>query len=321
MVNQNLANVKTRLIAAGFDGLYEAVQPLVGFTIVGRFTLRQLFAAGGQSLLWLADDSLQPAVPLLVRMALLPYHRPAYISADDVRLARQRIECEAAYLQRFQPSPLPGYYGLFHDSNPLHPPIRGAEFTENEPYLALELINGISLRFWMTLIDQHSAIRPIYHTACQVAWCFLDLCRLLAAGECLYADVSLRNLLLANTPGRWPIRVVDPGGLILDRPEPGINVPFTADYLQPEYYQAYQRGENPWPTPASILYALGKLLWQIFTGRQPFPGEPPDLRDPGFTRHPILLTGLVTDFLAGKYSAFDELESLLPVLIDEGVRK
>lgn len=142
------AEAHLRLIAEGYDGLYEALTNLKGLPLARRYVLRSLFAVGGQSILWLTEDLAQPMCPVLVRMALLPYHRPAYIKEADIQRARQRIEREARLLRRFGGTPFPRLYALIHAPNPLQPPERGPDITDSWAYIPPEYYHDYDTGSW-----------------------------------------------------------------------------------------------------------------------------------------------------------------------------
>ena len=309
--------LRQKLIASGYAGLYELLPALVGLRLGERFTITELFNVGGQSLLWEAEDAEQPARPALVRMALLPYHRPAYLKESDILQARRQIEYEARLLQAFADTPLPRFYGLFHAHNPLQAPERGPAITESEPYLVIERIQGLPLDQWGRLM--HSAVdltrdAGLAKMAVDIAEVMLQLNQTLLAGGYLYADLSPRNLLLPSRASAWALRVVDAGSIVPASVQPGFAVPFTWEYLTPEYYAACQRGENLWPTQASLLYSLGVVLWQTLTARQPIPGTEPDLQEPAFLRCPAALQQFTARLVRGDCRTFAAAAELLPGL-------
>lgn len=290
--------IQQRLIAAGLDGLYEMLPRLIGTRLGDRFVLRELYAVGGQSILWLTDDLNQPTRPAITRLALLPYHRPAYIQIIEIQRARARIEREAKILEQFAQTSLPQFYGLFYAPNPLHPPERGPEVTDHEPFLVMEYINGVSLANWGR---QKPTIRVVSAVALETARAFYQLCLQLRVKHYLYVDLNPRNVMVIDRLGHRVIRFVDAGSIIPDTPVP-IAVPFSWDYIPPEYYQAYHQGKTLWPNDRFVLYTLGKTLWQLLTLRQPMPGNHPDLQEPSLKWYPETLVDLVANLIIGNYS-------------------
>jgi len=302
-----------RMIAEGLGPLYPRLANLVSLRLGDRFTLRRPYAVGGQSILFITDDREQPDRPVLTRLALLPYHRPAYITDADIRRARSRIEREAALLEQFNGSVLPQAYGLFRAPNPLLPVERDQDVIADEPYLVMEFIEGVTVREYahhQHLLKKDSTGRLV-KLSLAVARTVAELaCTLFGAGY-LYADLNPRNLIVAQPRSSCRIRVVDAGSIIPTAPATDWEVPFSWAYLLPDYYVAYQAGRRLWPTPVSILYALGKLLWGMLTDRQPMPAEHPDLKDEKLARCPEVVRELVGGLLAGRYDSFDDLRVAL----------
>ncbi|RLC54131.1 MAG: hypothetical protein DRI80_19480, partial [Chloroflexota bacterium] len=114
----NEQRIAQQLIARNLPGLFELLLHLKGITLDQRYTLRWLYAVGGQSVIYLAESP--GSRWAIVKLAFLPYHRPAYISIEDIHKARQRLEREAHLLQRFRGTPLPEFYELIYAPNPLH---------------------------------------------------------------------------------------------------------------------------------------------------------------------------------------------------------
>src|ERR1019366_381101 len=135
--------VAEKLAARNLPGLFEKLLSLKGHTINQCYTLRWLYAVGGQSILYFAESI--EGQPVIIKIALLPYHRPAYMSIESIHQARQRLKKEADLLHDFQGTVLPKFYDLIYDVNPLHSQARGQEVFRQEPYLAMELIQGWTL--------------------------------------------------------------------------------------------------------------------------------------------------------------------------------
>ncbi|NEQ37760.1 MAG: hypothetical protein F6K40_16415 [Okeania sp. SIO3I5] len=54
-----------------------------------------------------------------------------------------------------------------------------------------------------------------------------------------------------------------------------------------KYFEAYERGKMIYPNSQylNVMYALGKMLWEILTNKQPYPGENPHISEPGFQQY------------------------------------
>jgi len=300
--------IRLKLISLGFDGLYEMLGQLVGLELGQRFTLREPLAVGGQSLLWTTDDATKSNKFVVTRMALLPYHRPAYIKGTKILRVRQRIEQEAKLLQQFKDSSLPNFYGLFHAGNPLQPPERGTSITETEPYLVMEFVAGLTVMEQARLLHTtKSAKNELSLLALNVTDSVIQLCNTLYQHGYLYSDLNPRNLICATSPSGSHVRVIDAGSIIPTVATPEIDIPYTWAYIPPDYYMAYDKGHQKWPNENFVIYTLGKTLWQVLTNRQPMPCERPDLADVTLFTYPKPLVELVIGLIEGHYQNFKEL--------------
>jgi serine/threonine protein kinase/tetratricopeptide (TPR) repeat protein len=140
-------------------------------------------------------------------------------------------------------------------------------------FLTMEFLEGITLSDW---IAQNGAIT--YPEAESIA---LQLCAGLQAihdGGVIHRDLKSRNIMLA-TAGRGMRVVVMDFGLarltsnsestsITTATGPNVIVG-TPEYMAPEQFEG---GEL---TPATDIYALGVVLYELTTGRRPFAGRTP----------------------------------------------
>lgn len=318
MYQDHDALIRLRLSAEGMGDLYPMLRGLAGLMLGNRFVLRRPFAVGGQSILWVTEDLSESRKSVLTRLALLPYHRPAYIKDVEIQRTRERIEREASLLERFKHTSLPRLHGLFYAPNPLHSPERGAEITNHEPYLVMELIEGANVAKLARTLHAEASWTKTWQLgvlALEIVWAFGELCHMLRQGGYLYTDLNPKNLVVPKSPSDWKIRVVDAGSIIPVAPRPDLVIPFSWAYLPPDYHEAYRAGQMQWPTEHFVLYTLGKTLWQVLTNRQPMPGEHPDLRDATFVTYPTRLVDLITALIRGDCRSFDELR-LVAVELD-----
>ena len=135
--------------------------------------------------------------------------------------------------------------------------------TEEQPFIVMELLEGGSLE------DRLHDGRPRRDDV--LKWLGQAAAALDAGHEAgvVHRDVKPGNLLL---DGRGEVRVADFGvasAVGLDSLTMTGTVLGTAGYLSPE--QA--RGERA--TPASDLYGLAVVAWELLTGRRPFESESP----------------------------------------------
>jgi hypothetical protein len=255
-------------------------------------------------------------------MALLPYHRATYITAEDISRARRRLEREAGYLQRFQRSILPTYYDLIYDTNPLIALAHGEDITQREPFLVLEFLEGLILQ--QVTRSLHLADHPPYSSLEWLAWqvgsAAASFSLALSQEELphLYADFTASNIFLTWNP-QQPVRLLDAGSFIPLHDDPAILPPFTWAYTSPDYYEAYDKGQRLWPTPPSVIYTLGKVLWQLLTGQQLVSGKDPDLSLPLLSQYSSALQEIMAKMLHNVYDDFGHLHTAMhPGFAPEG---
>ncbi|HMG57620.1 MAG TPA: serine/threonine-protein kinase [Kofleriaceae bacterium] len=148
--------------------------------------------------------------------------------------------------------------------------IRCAEQTsQGVPYLVMEYLDGESLR---ALVDRRSLPPPsILAIAAQVA---RAVAALHAAGI-VHCDIKPDNVFVLYElgPGGMPrVKVIDYGVArsIHEAPATDSMIAGTPAFMAPEQW----RGA---PVPASDVYALGCLLYELITGRPLFSGSLPQL--------------------------------------------
>ena len=150
--------------------------------------------------------------------------------------------------------------------------IRGAaRSTDNIPYLVMEYLDGKTL----TALVQAGplAISAIADLGAQIAGALVAL----HAAGVIHCDIKPDNVLV--TRGR--VKVIDFGvSRALDEPRPDdASIAGTPAYMAPEQW----RGE---PEPASDVYALGCVLFELVTGEIPFDGSLPELMVSHLERRP-----------------------------------
>lgn len=192
-----------------------------------------------------------------------------------------------------------------------------------QPFIVMEYLEGTSLQEELG----RRGILPLD----EVVAIGLQLASALAYAHSqgvLHCDVKPQNILIGPAAGgtrgmRWQVKLADFGiARALDRPADDDGPPLgTVEYASPEQILNQPLG------PASDLYSLGVLLYQLAAGRLPFSAPtgqemarkhvqeeppPPDLVSP---RVPPGLSGLILRLLAKepgrRLSSATELESLL----------
>jgi serine/threonine-protein kinase len=218
-------------------------EPRTATVLGGRYRLEERLAAGGMGTVWAATDQV-----LNRRVAVKVLNEGL---ADDERfIERFRREAKAAA-------------GL------LHPNVAGVfDYGEEDgrPYIVMELIEG------ETLADRLA--RDGRFPPEEVARVGADVASALAVAHqagILHRDVKPANIMLTN---RGEVKVMDFGiAAEVLAGSTGLTgtgmVMGTAKYLSPE--QATGRPS----TPASDLYSLGAVLYEMLAGRAPFEAPSP----------------------------------------------
>jgi serine/threonine protein kinase len=219
----------------------------VGDWIVGRYRLERRIGTGAMGSVWQARDK---RTGVRVAIKLLRDHTVGalrdYLSA--------RLSREAATLA-----------GLRHESI-----VRVIEFgasTQDEPYIAMELLEGESLGALLARSDPLVA-----EYAVQL---LLPIARGLAAAHdfgVVHRDLKPDNIFLA-IDGRLQPKLIDFGLVKLTRaPSPrkltGIGLLGTPDYMAPE-----QALERPDVDHRSDIWSFAVVLYEALSGRLPFGGS------------------------------------------------
>ncbi|MFO0658490.1 MAG: serine/threonine-protein kinase [Polyangiaceae bacterium] len=168
------------------------------------------------------------------------------------------------------------------------------------PFLVMDKLDGRSLFRWMqmgpmpwpvtwTLMDQvlaglaHAHARRIIHGDLKPSNIMLDARGGLEAPRAFILDLGLAWLLADHIDPRLRVEAPDALALPIGGGTPG--------WLAPEQI----RQATPHIGPATDLYALGCILWELLTGREVFDGTPDeilDIIDEAPVPMPKLLTGV-----------------------------
>src|SRR5262249_48344562 len=103
--------------------------------------------------------------------------------------------------------------------------------------------------------------------ACDVMWQVGDAVRFIHSRQILHGDIKTENIFLVRTPAqRRLVKLLDFG---LSRADLGREegIDGTPEYLAPERIAG-----APAP-PASDVYAMGIVFWELLVGRLPFHGS------------------------------------------------
>ncbi|WP_290602419.1 protein kinase [Anabaena sp. AL93] len=302
-------NIADLLIARNLPGLFDKLLDLKGFRINQNYTLRWLYAVGGQSIVYLAEKLYGGLV--IVKIPYLDYHRPAYISQEQINNSRHHLSKEAELLKKFNYNNLPFLYDFIYGENPLNADYRSNETANQEPYLVMEFIEGMDLLEVTRYLHNQSIIKyeQIELLAWETASKMTDLCITLFKEGYLYSDINPLNFIF--TANNSQIRILDAGSLIPLRPDENISPPFTESYIPVEYLESYEQGNIIYPNPNYVMYTLGKMLWEVLTNKQPYPGENPNLSETILKNYSPELQKLISNLIQYKYSSFKNLQQTI----------
>jgi serine/threonine protein kinase len=214
----------------------------MGETVIGRivsgFEITAELGSGGMGTVYLAEEK------RLNRRVAVKFLSRQYASDEDMKLRFMREAQAAAALNH--PNVVPIY--------------TVSEF-EGRPFFAMEYIDGQALSTVIT--DGTLPWERILHITTQIC----EGLRAAHEAGIVHRDIKPANILIDAT-GR--VRLVDFGlarRVADDHLTPVDSTIGTIAYTSPEQLQ----GEEP--VPASDLFSVGAILYQVITGRLPFPGR------------------------------------------------
>ncbi|MBB5867591.1 serine/threonine-protein kinase [Allocatelliglobosispora scoriae] len=212
-----------------------------GLTLGGRYTLVTLIARGGMGEVWLADDMvLDRRVAVKI---LLPN-----LATDPGFAARFRAEARAmAALSD------PGIVEIYDYGQ-----------TDSLAYLVMQFVEGESL---LSLVDRVGPLEP--SRAMRILAQAADAIHVAHKQGIVHRDVKPANLLL-RLDGRLALTDFGIARIIAaDRLTAAGEFFGTASYLAPEQVTGAEIG------PATDVYALGIVAYEMLAGRKPFAGDNP----------------------------------------------
>ncbi len=232
---------------------------LAGRTLVKRYRIQEVIGRGGFAVVYCADD-LRLGRPTAVKVLAIPAPTPEL--REHMR-ARFEHEARAAAALPHHPNVVPVYdFGSDPDT--------GIDF------IVMELLRGENVAAYLAREG-----RPPLPLALRI---LRDAAEGIAVGHragLMHRDVKPGNLFLAEAHGEQPFRVcvLDFGiaRLADDDDDGSMTRTRGAAPLSPAYASPEQLRGDLTLTPATDVYALGVVGYQLLTGKKPFGAE----RDPG----------------------------------------
>ncbi len=232
-----------------------------GTVVAGRYRIVAILGRGGMGEVYRADD-LTLGQPVALKFL------PEALAHDDVRLKMLLDEVRVA--RRVAHPNACRVYDIGHH--------------DDHTFLTMEYVDGEDLAVLLQRIGQLAGDKAI-----QIA---REICAGLAAAHdqgIVHRDFKPANIMI---DGRGRARVTDFGlareAVIVDGPEAGAGTPA---YMAPEQLAGRES------TARSDIYALGLVLYELFTGHQPFTArtrsDAVEERTSGPASGPTLLTGVV----------------------------
>ncbi|MBI3267873.1 MAG: hypothetical protein HYZ53_02535 [Planctomycetes bacterium] len=228
---------------------------LEGQVLAGRYRIRACVAVGGQGIVFRAEH-LEDGTPYAVKLARLPYDRPARFGIGEIILARERIRAEAEALRAVAGGRFPRLYDVVEGRNPLHVAERGEEVVETEPYVVTEWVEGHALGEWPNLPsppDPRAVVEELLGEIERMA-------RL--PGRWVLTDLRPSHILRAvrGDDKRAGLRLLDAGGLIPTTMGPVLHAPVSRDYLPASAWASLERDERVTPDESWTIHALGVCM-------------------------------------------------------------
>jgi predicted Ser/Thr protein kinase len=234
-------------MSAGWETL------LTGRVLAERYAMEQVIGRGGMSVVYRATDRV-----LGRAVAVKVIAHPAASDEGRKRL-RARFRREASAAAGIPPHP-----------NVVHIYDYGTDPELDLDFIVMELLRGQDLKL---LLAESGLDRP------QAARVLLEAARGLAAGHragIVHRDVKPANIFLVGAPQLEGVRVLDFGiAKALDVEDDltlaGEAPPHSPAYASPELLDAARR-----LTPASDVYQLGLVAYEMLAGERPFTEEERD---------------------------------------------
>ncbi|MGE6761254.1 protein kinase domain-containing protein [Corallococcus interemptor] len=223
----------------------DARDPLLG-TQLGEYILQERVGAGGMGVVYRA------AHPLIGKQVAIKVLRAELVSPEQ----EQRLLVEARSVNAIQHSGIIDIFGF-------------GSLPDGRPYVIMELLKGQPLS---TVLRQQGRL-----DVDRVVWILDQMLAALGAAHkagVVHRDLKPANVFLVETPDAAPsLKLVDFGIAKLLESQDGPttvdgSILGTPEYMAPEQIRGQAVG------PATDLYAVGLMAFQMLTGTRVFQGEP-----------------------------------------------
>ena len=243
-------------LAAGTDSTKSQKLP-EGAVLAGRFRIVRFIASGGMGEVYEAEDEeLRERVAVkTIRPEILSQSNAIARFRREVHLARQVTHpnvCRVFDLFRHKPAERPGQEVVFISMELLRGNHLGKTLEDSGPMEPDEAL---------PLIRQMSSALAAAH-----------------AVGIVHRDFKPQNVVLVTVPGQRKQRaIVTDFGLALQWEGSAEGVSFTTGQglLGTPAYMSPEQLEGRVATPASDVYALGLVVYEMVTGKRPFKGDTP----------------------------------------------
>jgi serine/threonine-protein kinase len=219
---------------------------LVSGTNVGEYRILERIGAGGMGSVYLG---IHPRIEKKVAVKVLSRQM-----SGDLSIV-QRFVTEARAVNRIGH---PNIVDIFADG----------QLPDGRPYLVMEFLNGKSLRQRMK-----EGPAPTYREALEIIRAISSALAAAHEEKIVHRDLKPDNIFLAEVRGTRMVKLLDfgiakvlAGGPDESRTQTGISIG-TPTYMAPE--QCLNREVDG----RTDIYALGVIMFALFTGRRPFHGE------------------------------------------------
>lgn len=233
------------------NGSITKPEPLSAGTLLGHYRVERLLGQGGMGAVYLASQN-EPVKRQVALKLMIGF-------SDD-----ERFRLEQQTLARLEHPNIVRYYD--------------AGYTQDgDPYLVMEFLAGVPITQWAETHPLELRLQL-----------FRQVCRAITfahKNNIIHRDIKPENVLVVDGPEGPTVKIID-FGIAKDQSAESCGFTRTGQFLgTPDYISPEQAGLIPEPIgPASDIYALGVLLYQLVCHRLPYHFE----NKPLFEWHKIL---------------------------------